>query len=277
MARIRTIKPDFWTDEKVVELSAFARLLFIGLWNFADDEGRMECSPKRIKMQILPADPAEVPRLLDELEEVGLVRRYSVEKTEYLQVVGFRKHQKVDRRSPSKLPPPPEGSPNPAESRRVPPTEGKGMEGKDTASATTVLETPPGEHQPLALAEAKINPETPAAILASVLVANGIKATPFHPLVVEWARDGLTPEGIKAAIAKARLRKGEGSIPVAYIDPILRDESKPIDSAWRQDDGKAEALARELGIRGAKVGEDRTSFHSRIEQALADRARRQVA
>ena len=30
MARIRTIKPDFWTDEKVVELSAFARLLFIG-------------------------------------------------------------------------------------------------------------------------------------------------------------------------------------------------------------------------------------------------------
>ena len=40
MARIRTVKPDIWTDEKFVELSPLARLLFIGLWNFADDEGR---------------------------------------------------------------------------------------------------------------------------------------------------------------------------------------------------------------------------------------------
>lgn len=146
-----------------------------------------------------------------------------------------------------------------------------------TASAPKVLETPPGEHEPLSLAEARIDPETPAAILASVCVANGIKATPFHPMLVEWARDGFTAEGIKAAIAKARMRKGEGSIPVAYLDPILRDDSKPIDSAWRQDDGKAEALAMDLGIRGAKTGEDRASFHSRIEQALAERARRQVA
>lgn len=146
-----------------------------------------------------------------------------------------------------------------------------------TASATTVIETPPAEHQPLALAESRIDPETPAAILASVLVANGIKATPFHPVVVEWARDGFTADGIKAAIAKARLRKGEASIPVAYLDPILRDDSKPVDYAWRQDDAKAEAMARELGIRGAKIGEDRDSFHRRIEQAIAERARSQVA
>lgn len=141
----------------------------------------------------------------------------------------------------------------------------------------TVLETPPGEHQPLALAEAKLDPETPAAILASVCVANGIKATAFHPVVVEWVRDGFTVDGIKAAIAKARMRKGEASIPVAYLDPILRDDSRPIDSAWRQDDCKAEALARELGIKGAKTGEDRNSFHARIDQALAERARSQVA
>lgn len=30
MARIRTIKPDFWTDEKLVKLSMEARLFFIG-------------------------------------------------------------------------------------------------------------------------------------------------------------------------------------------------------------------------------------------------------
>lgn len=52
MARIRTVKPEFWTDEKVVECSISARLLFIGLFNFADDKGCLERSPKRIKMQV---------------------------------------------------------------------------------------------------------------------------------------------------------------------------------------------------------------------------------
>ena len=56
MARIRTVKPEFWTDEKVVECSIPARLLFIGLFNFANDMGCLERSPKRLKMQIFPAD-----------------------------------------------------------------------------------------------------------------------------------------------------------------------------------------------------------------------------
>ncbi len=56
MARIRTIKPEFWTSEQVMECAPLARLLFIGLWNFCDDAGRMALSPKRIKAQILPSD-----------------------------------------------------------------------------------------------------------------------------------------------------------------------------------------------------------------------------
>jgi len=54
MPRIRTIKPEFWTDDKIVELSFPARLLFIGLWNFCDDWGRMEYKPKSIKLRIFP-------------------------------------------------------------------------------------------------------------------------------------------------------------------------------------------------------------------------------
>lgn len=125
MARIRTIKPEFWTDEKVVELSAFARLLFIGIWNFCDDDGRMVYSPKRIKMQIFPSDSLDCSELIGEIRGKSLVDVYSVEDVEYLQVVGFTKHQKVDKRTPSKLPP----SPNPPESPRIVPTEGNGMEG----------------------------------------------------------------------------------------------------------------------------------------------------
>ncbi len=39
MARIRSIKTEFWTAEQVMECSPIARLLFIGMWNFCDDGG----------------------------------------------------------------------------------------------------------------------------------------------------------------------------------------------------------------------------------------------
>lgn len=126
MARIRTIKPEFWTDEKIVELSAYARLLFIGLWNFCDDSGRMVYSPKRIKMQVFPAESLDCSELLGEIRRESLIEVYVVDGVEYLSISGFDKHQKIDKRSASKLPPPP----NSAESHRIPPTEGKGMEGK---------------------------------------------------------------------------------------------------------------------------------------------------
>jgi hypothetical protein len=122
MARIRSIKPDFWTDEKVVELSAFARLLFIGLWNFADDDGRMVYSPVKIKLQILPADTLNISELIGEIRGKSMVDIYAIDGIEYLQINNFASHQKIDKRTASKYPPP-------AESPRIPPTEGKGREG----------------------------------------------------------------------------------------------------------------------------------------------------
>lgn len=145
MARIRSVKPEFWTDEKVVELSFQARLLFIGLWNFADDDGRMVYSPKRIKMQIFPADSIDVSELVGEIQRNGMVQVYVVDGVEYLQVNNFAKHQKIDKRSASKFPVPPnpaefprvppnpsDSTTNPADFRRIPPTDqgrDQGMEG----------------------------------------------------------------------------------------------------------------------------------------------------
>ncbi|WP_457105939.1 hypothetical protein [Methylobacterium sp. P5_C11] len=82
MARIRTIKPEFWTSEQVMECAPLARLLFIGLWNFCDDAGRMALSPKRIKAQILPSDDvtsSDVLGMLQELSANGLIRIYVLE------------------------------------------------------------------------------------------------------------------------------------------------------------------------------------------------------
>lgn len=99
MARIRTIKPEFWTSEQVVECSIETRLLFVGVWNFCDDGGVMKNSPRQIKMQVFPADDYssdDVRRMLDELVSNDLIHIYEVGNTSYIRVSGWH-HQKIDR------------------------------------------------------------------------------------------------------------------------------------------------------------------------------------
>jgi len=109
MARIRTIKPEFWTNEQVMECSTNARLLFIGMWNFCDDDGRISFSCKQLKAQIFPADDISsesIRGMIDELSTNGLIICYEVENKHYLQVTGWH-HQRIDRPQPSKIPPNP--------------------------------------------------------------------------------------------------------------------------------------------------------------------------
>jgi hypothetical protein len=124
MARIRTIKPEFWTDERLTECSMSARLLFIGMWNFADDNGNLEYSAKRLKMQIFPADSIDTQPLLNELLTHGMLIEYSVSGEKLLHIKGFRKHQVINRPSATKIP-----QPDFIEDSRSPP--GSGSDGKE--------------------------------------------------------------------------------------------------------------------------------------------------
>ena len=103
MARIRNIKPDFWTDEKLVELDPVDRLLFIGLWNFSDDEGFLPYSPKRIKMQIFPGDSLEISVALQNLISIGALTLYDYGDGQVLHVTNWAKHQKVSNPTKSKF------------------------------------------------------------------------------------------------------------------------------------------------------------------------------
>ncbi|TKS55036.1 hypothetical protein E4582_09865 [Luteimonas yindakuii] len=99
MARIRTIKPEFWTSEQITECSPNARLLFIGLLNFCDDNGIHPASVKRLKMEAFPSDDfsiAEVTGMVDELLSVGLLEQYTVTVRGYWRVTGWH-HQKIDQ------------------------------------------------------------------------------------------------------------------------------------------------------------------------------------
>jgi hypothetical protein len=108
MARIRSIKPEFWTSSQVMECSRDARLLFIGLWNFCDDHGRHPWSPKQIKALVLPADElsaSDVESMMLELEANGLIVRYSANGRDFFAVTGWH-HQKIDKRQSAKYPGP---------------------------------------------------------------------------------------------------------------------------------------------------------------------------
>jgi len=94
MAKIRGIKPETWSDESFVELSFAARLLFIGMWNFACDNGHLEDRSKQLKMRIFPADDVNAAELLRELESAGRITRGDG----YLSIPTLTEHQRIDRR-----------------------------------------------------------------------------------------------------------------------------------------------------------------------------------
>lgn len=76
MARIRSLHPGQWRDERFVELSFGARLLCLGLRNLADDQGVFEWKPKTIKMELFPAEDVPVAEFLSELERWQHVRKF---------------------------------------------------------------------------------------------------------------------------------------------------------------------------------------------------------
>ena len=150
MARIRTIKPDFWTDGNMVKLSPFARLLYIGMWNFTlCDHGHVADDAMKLKLQILPMDPVDIDALLAEIMAQGRVIRVADEDGRtYLLVKRFEDHQKIDPRWKTRCPAcahqdslaPIETPVSFTEPQRDSPElplgrDGKGWEGKKTSSS----------------------------------------------------------------------------------------------------------------------------------------------
>lgn len=106
MARIRTIKPEFFRSKKIDRLTYEERLTFIGLWTHVDDAGRCEYDPELIKADIWPRSRTvlEVEHDLCVLSELSLIVHYILSEHSYLQVTGWDEHQRINRPTPSKLP-----------------------------------------------------------------------------------------------------------------------------------------------------------------------------
>lgn len=141
MARIRTIKPNFFTSEDIVGLSAFARLLYIALWCEADREGRLLWRPGTYKLRYFPADRLHIDTLCNELIRRELVVLY--DDGRYAYIPTFLEHQHVNpREAKSTIPTPPERDACARVSTRANPDEhtqvgreGKGKEREERGDA----------------------------------------------------------------------------------------------------------------------------------------------
>lgn len=111
MARKRMIDPTIWEDENFGELSVYAKLLFIGLFSNADDEGRIRANPAYIKSTVFMYDDLLQDKVEDLMNEVfskmKSVKGYLVDGKQYIQLLKWSEYQKQhkDRIVSSTLPP----------------------------------------------------------------------------------------------------------------------------------------------------------------------------
>jgi hypothetical protein len=236
MARMRTIKPEFFTSEAVSALPVRARLTWIGVWTQADDEGRMRDNARLLHAALYPLDDEitadDVESDLHALHRAGRIVRYEVDGKRYLQVTNFREHQKPNRPNPSILPGPgaarpapsegavhgaltedavhgpvtatdQSGSPHPRSSRGV--VEVVGGERSARARADNRPVTDPAARQLVDRAITAAQPKSVLDVLAAettALLAEGIAPDTVEAGLRLWATKSLGPRVLASVVAE---------------------------------------------------------------------------
>lgn len=135
MARIRTIKPEFFKHEELFlaeqEEKLPLRIAFSGLWTVCDREGRFKWRPNTIKLDVLPFDKVDFSRVLDALATRGFIEQYTSEDGEmYGFIPTFLEHQVINNRETQSLIPSPFDACSTRDPRGLSMHKGKGKEGK---------------------------------------------------------------------------------------------------------------------------------------------------
>jgi hypothetical protein len=218
MARARSIKPGFFSNEDLIELPFEYRLLFAGLWTLADRDGRMEDRPKRVKLNIFPGDDVDCEAGLAALAEKKFIQRYKVDGIAFIQIVAWKKHQSPHIKEAASTIPAPDS----------------------TGADTSVAALTPSSLTPSSLTPdcGLLTPDcgstgmapngheremTPEGAMAIALRDLGVSVRSTDPVLHSWLRAGFTVQQATDAVGIARIRKPHPEvIPPNYLDRILR-------------------------------------------------------
>ena len=277
--RIRSTKPEFWASQLIARWPYESRLCYIALWNEADDEGRFRAAMAYLKGRLFPYESFNMGEVLAPLVTSRRVILYTAGGEDFGFLPTFRRHQRINRPSPSKLPPPPEGAlteesvSDHGALMEDSPQEGKGTGSREqgTGKGKEQGETRPADRPPAAL-----------------------------PLLVGiWNENrGALPEakGVsKNRLAQIRARLVEEPDPLVWASIVQRIAASPFccgenDRGWRASfdwliqpdtllkvlEGKYDPTARGKNERGALVaGPDasRKTLEEIDREYLAEQAR----
>jgi len=108
MARKRMIDPNIWQSEDFGKLSMLAKIVFIGLFSNADDQGRGRAKPIYIKSILFPYDEEisamDIEKAFAEIAMNMSITFYSCKNREYYSLNNWHKWQKVDKAYESLFP-----------------------------------------------------------------------------------------------------------------------------------------------------------------------------
>jgi hypothetical protein len=108
MPRIRTVKPEHWSDKNLTKLTLQAHLFWIGTWNFSDDKGIFESDPFLLRSQVFPRRTDiridQVEQWISQLTKAGFIIPFTYKEVGYCISRTFATHQRIDRPTPSKIP-----------------------------------------------------------------------------------------------------------------------------------------------------------------------------
>jgi len=115
MARIRSVKPEFFKHEELQDLEIehpgqYVMLVYAGLWTQCDKNGVFRYKTRVVKNEILPYIDFDMQKTLDILEGNGFFIRFQHESRDYGYIPKFGKYQfptKGEKDSPAKYPMPP--------------------------------------------------------------------------------------------------------------------------------------------------------------------------
>ena len=210
MPRSRSIKPEFWDDEKLARLSRDIRLLFIGTWKCADDEGVCKGNHSWLKAQIFPYDEIPSATFTDwmcQLEAGGFLVPFEENGESYYLIKNFLKHQKIDHPSKIKNPRPPEGL---------------ARDSRETRE--DVRKTPP-QTETETKTETKTETE-PATGVAGTVEGPSLEKTSVDPRAIELANQFAVLMKINMPEILARMKNGYLKAWQDSLDKLIRIDKR---------------------------------------------------